>query len=103
MNPAEYSTVHELTGISRTYPDKSGQSTRKGFVITERKMLKNDRMTITDIAGRIGVTPKTIVRWEKASKIGPAKRDWRGWRVYNTDDLKKLKAFKEMIRYVEEV
>jgi len=59
-------------------------------------------MTITDIAERIGVTPKTIVRWEKAKKISRAKRDWRGWRVYDKDDLKRLRAFKETIIFYEE-
>jgi DNA-binding transcriptional MerR regulator len=61
-------------------------------------------MTITDVADRIGVTPKTIVRWEKSRKVIRAKRDWRGWRVYDKDDLKRLKDFKEtIIVYLEEV
>ena len=62
----------------------------------------NGMMTITDVAERIGVTPKTIVRWEKAKKVGRAKRDWRGWRVYDKDDFKKLKAFKETVVTYEE-
>lgn len=59
--------------------------------------MSNGWMTITDVADRIGVTTKTIMRWEKAGKIGPSKRDWRGWRVYDRNDLKKLKEFKETI------
>jgi len=62
----------------------------------------NGRMTITDVAERIGVTPKTIVRWEKSGKIKRSKRDWRGWRVYEKDDFKRLKEFKESIIYFEE-
>jgi len=65
-------------------------------------VVSNGRMTITDVADRIGVTPKTIVRWEKAGKITASKRDWRGWRVYEKDDFKKIKDFKESIFYVEE-
>ena len=65
--------------------------------------MSNGRMTITELADRIGVTPKTIVRWEKSGKIGPSKRDWRGWRVYEKDDLRKLKQFKESIFVIEEV
>lgn len=65
--------------------------------------MSNGRMTITDIANRLGVTTKTIVRWEKSGKIGRAKRDWRGWRFYEKDDLKKLKEYKETIFYFEEV
>lgn len=64
--------------------------------------MNDSRMTITDVADRIGVTPKTIVRWEKSRKVGPPKRDWRGWRTYDKDDLKRLKSFKETIIYIEE-
>ena len=64
--------------------------------------MDDGRMTITDIAERIGVTSKTIIRWEKAKKVKPAKRDWRGWRVYDKNDLKILKSFKETIFYLEE-
>jgi len=59
-------------------------------------------MTITDVADRIGVTPKTIMRWEKSGKIKFSKRDWRGWRVYEKEDLAKLKSFKETITYFTE-
>jgi DNA-binding transcriptional MerR regulator len=59
-------------------------------------------MTITDVAERIGVTPKTIARWEKSGKVNRPKRDWRGWRVYDKQDLKLLKSFKETIIYVQE-
>lgn len=65
--------------------------------------MSNGRMTITDIAERLGVTTKTIIRWEKTRKISRAKRDWRGWRFYEKEDLKKLKEFKETIFYSEEV
>ena len=64
--------------------------------------MNDGRMTITDIAERIGVTPKTIVRWEQAKKVNRAKRDWRGWRIYDKNDLKKLRDFKETIIYYEE-
>ena len=64
--------------------------------------MNDGRMTITDVAERIGVTPKTIVRWEKSGKVNRPKRDWRGWRVYDKDDLKKIREFKETIVYYEE-
>lgn len=64
--------------------------------------MNDGRMTITDVAGRIKVTPKTIIRWEKAGKVNRPKRDWRGWRVYDKNDLKRLKEFKETIIYYEE-
>jgi len=59
-------------------------------------------MSITEVADRIGVTPKTIVRWEKAGKVKRSKRDWRGWRVYDKEDFLRLKEFKETIIYFEE-
>ncbi len=64
--------------------------------------MSDGKMTITDVAERIGVTPKTIIRWEKSKKVKPAKRDWRGWRVYEKDDFKRLKDFKETIIIFEE-
>ena len=57
----------------------------------------NGLMTITDVAERLGVTTKTIARWEKSGKVNRAKRDWRGWRIYQKDDYKKLKEFKETV------
>ena len=59
-------------------------------------------MTITDVATRLGVTTKTIVRWEKAGKVNRAKRDWRGWRIYEKCDFKKLREFKDAIISFEE-
>lgn len=61
--------------------------------------MANGKMTITDVAERIGVTPKTIIRWEKSGKITRSKRDWRGWRLFDKDDLQKLKEFKETVFY----
>jgi molybdopterin-binding protein len=29
------------------------------------------------------ITPKTLAAWEKAGRIPPPVRDWRGWRVYD--------------------
>ena len=45
------------------------------------------RLTITDVANKVGVTPKTLVRWEKAGKIRKPKRDWKGWRFYLEGDV----------------
>ena len=64
--------------------------------------MNDARLTVTDVAERIGVTPKTIIRWEKAKKVDRPKRDWRGWRVYDKNDLKRLRDFKETIIYEEE-
>ena len=57
------------------------------------KKKKNGSLTITQLARKLGVVPKTIMRWEKAGKIKMAKRDWRGWRVYNPVELAEIQGF----------
>ena len=59
------------------------------------------RMTITEVAERVGISPKTIVRWEKIGKVRKARRDWRGWRVYDDNDLNSIKEFHETIFEVQ--
>ncbi len=53
----------------------------------------NGRLTITEVAGQLGISVKTITRWEKAGKIRKAHRDWRGWRVYAPEEIEELKSF----------
>ncbi len=53
----------------------------------------NGWLTITTVAERLGISVKTITRWEKAGKIRKAHRDWRGWRVYAPEDIEELKSF----------
>ena len=50
----------------------------------------NKMMTITEVAKKLEVNPRTIKRWEKAGKIKKPKRNYRGWRVYNKSDAEKL-------------
>jgi DNA-binding transcriptional MerR regulator len=52
--------------------------------------VKSDWLTLTEVAEKIGIATKTIVRWEKSGKIRKSKRNWRGWRVYTVEDVKKL-------------
>ncbi|MBU2102943.1 MAG: polysaccharide biosynthesis/export family protein [Candidatus Omnitrophica bacterium] len=58
-------------------------------------MVIKDRLSITDVAKAIGVTPRTIMRWEKSGKIKKSKRDWRGWRFYTKMDLEDIRKFYE--------
>ena len=57
----------------------------------------NGRLTITDVAEKVGVTPKTLVRWEKSGKIRKPKRDWKGWRIYSPEDLEQMRGFVETV------
>lgn len=58
-------------------------------------MVLKDRLSITEVAKSVGVTPRTIMRWEKAGKIKRSKRDWRGWRFYQKEDLEEIRRFFE--------
>lgn len=55
----------------------------------------NGRLTITEVAKFIGVTPRTIMRWEKTGKIKRSRRDWRGWRFYLKEDMEDIRKFYE--------
>ena|SRR3989338_3997014 len=55
------------------------------------------RLTITEVAKEVGVSAKTIARWEKVGKVKRPKRDWRGWRVYDEIDLSQIKEFHETV------
>ena len=57
----------------------------------------NKRMTITEVAEIVGICPKTIVRWEKVGKVRRAKRDWRGWRIYDEHDLDSIREFRNTV------
>jgi hypothetical protein len=51
---------------------------------------------ISDLAKELDRCPHTIKRWEARGLIPKARRDSRGWRYYNDDDVKKLiKVIKE--------
>ncbi len=57
----------------------------------------NEMMTITEVAERVGVSTRTIMRWEVTGKVGKSKRDWRGWRAYEHDDVEELITFHDAV------
>ena len=59
------------------------------------------RMTITEVAQIVGISTKTIMRWEKMGKIKKPKRDWRSWRVYDEVDLSQIRQLHEILFEVE--
>lgn len=69
---------------------------------TEGFRLNGGRLTISEIAKHLGVTPKTIIRWEKAGKIHKPKRDWKGWRFYLQEDLEAIQKYVSSV-YVPEL
>ena len=58
---------------------------------------KVNRFTITEVAKVVGVSAKTIARWEKMGKVKKPKRDWRGWRVYEESDVSHIREFHETV------
>lgn len=56
-----------------------------------KRLINKKVMTINQAAEKIGVSTKTIQRWEKGKLIPKAKRDWRGWRMYTMSDVKRMK------------
>ena len=60
-------------------------------------MVRGTRLSITEVARQLGVTAKTITRWEKTGKVKRAKRDWRGWRIYSTEDLEEMRNLLEAV------
>ena len=59
------------------------------------------RMTITEVAKIVGISAKTIVRWEKMGKIKKPLRNWRRWRVYDENDLTHIRQLHETLIEVE--
>ncbi len=57
----------------------------------------NRTMSITEVAERVGVSRRTIMRWEAVGKVAKAKRDYRGRRVYDHDDIEELIAFHDKV------
>lgn len=59
------------------------------------------RLTITEVAEIIGISSKTIMRWEKSGRIRKPKRDWRGWRVYDEQDVTIIRNFHDALFEVD--
>ncbi len=57
----------------------------------------NNMMSITEAAERVGVSIRTILRWEAAGKVVKAKRNSIGWRVYDLDDVEELITFHDTV------
>ena len=57
--------------------------------------------TITEVAQIVGISAKTIMRWEKMGKIKKPKRNWRSWRVYDENDLIQIRKLHEILIEVE--
>ena len=59
----------------------------EGGMVT-RKTLK--KYKTNDICNRFDISRATLFRWESEGMLKDVERDWRGWRVYNENNLKEI-------------
>jgi molybdopterin-binding protein len=50
-------------------------------------MLKDDKLTPKQAAHALGISKRTLTKWEKEGRIPASERDWRGWRWYSQEAL----------------
>lgn len=43
-----------------------------------------------EICDRFDISRATLFRWESEGLLSGVERDWRGWRVYNENNLKTI-------------
>ena len=86
-----YKTVIDTTCLTNTGP--------YNFKLRRWFSNMNGRPTITEVADMVGVTPRTIMRWERRGKVSKAKRDWRGWRIYDGEDIEELINYHDAIMH----
>jgi len=43
----------------------------------------------------IGVSKSTLLRWLDEGLVDDVERDWRGWRVWRSHDVERVKAFQK--------
>ena len=46
--------------------------------------------TIKDLAKALGVSTKTLTKWESVNKIPTTKRSKFGWRIYSEEEFKDI-------------
>ena len=52
-------------------------------------------LSTVEAAKRIGVSKSTLLRWVDEGLVDDVERDWRGWRVWRSGDIERIKAFQK--------
>ena len=52
-------------------------------------------LSTIEAAKCIGVSKSTLLRWLDEGLVEDVERDWRGWRVWRSDDVERVRAFQE--------
>ena len=55
-----------------------------------------EKMTINEVSKKLNITQDTLRFYEKTGLIGPIRRDKRGYRNYQEDDLRRIEFVKCM-------
>jgi len=55
-------------------------------------MEKQGKLSRSEAAAALGVTPKTLYMWERTGKIPAPERDWRNWRWYSPEQVAVIRA-----------
>lgn len=63
---------------------------------TAQKPSESEYMHIADAAEFLGVSTRTLRRWESEGKIMPDRRTIGGWRLYSRKSLETLVSIGEM-------
>ena len=51
--------------------------------------------TTVEAAKRLNVCKSTLLRWIHEDLISDVGRDWRGWRMWRSRDIERVKAFQK--------
>ena len=52
-------------------------------------------LSTVEAAKRIGVSKSTLLRWLDEGLVDDVERDWRGWRMWRSRDVERVKAFQK--------
>ena len=53
-------------------------------------------LSTIEAAHCIGVSKSTLLRWLDEGLVEDVERDWRGWRVWQSGDVERIKAFQKV-------
>ena len=48
-----------------------------------------------EAANSIGVSKNTLLRWLDEGLVDDVERDWRGWRIWRSRDIERIKVFQK--------
>ena len=62
---------------------------------------KNQTFTTKQAADIVGVHKNTLLNWIKSGKVPDARRDWKRYRIWTVEEIKKLIEFKNNYKQLE--